>query len=362
MRRAFVVFILTGVALAVSALLLYRYAIRYPDRPLGSPGQAVSVQIPRGANFRKVVGILQERGLVDSAPAFRIYTNYKGQASKVRAGSYKLKPDITPRDLLDILVHGVPAPTVSVLIPEGKNMLEVARIIADAQVADYDALVREMRNPRFLRRIGVKAETIEGYLFPDTYKLKAFTPPQEVLEKLYRRHRGVYYGLVAKHRGALKQLRKKLRWGQHEIVIMASIVEKETGQKHERPLIAGVFLNRLTRNFSSRLLQTDPTIIYGCVVPVEKSTACKKFKGRIRRIHLNDAENVYNTYQHKRLPPGPIASPGRAAMKAVFAPTKSTYLFFVSKNDGTHKFSSTRAEHERAVDIYQRSGRRRASP
>jgi len=359
MRRAFVVFVLTGVALAVAALLVYRYALRYPDRALGPQGQAISVEIPKGSNFQQVVKILQARGILDSGPAFRVYVNYKGQASKVRAGSYSFRPDITPRDLLDILVHGVPAPTIKVLIPEGKNMLEVAQILSDARVADRDALLREMRNPRFLHRIGVRADSMEGYLFPDTYKLKAFTPAQEVLEKLYRRHRGVYYALCAKHRGGLAWLRKKLRWGQQEIVIMASIVEKETGQKHERPLIAGVFLNRLTQNFPSRLLQTDPTIIYGCSVPRERSPACQKFTGRIRRVHLNDVDNPYNTYQHKGLPPGPIASPGRAALEAVLAPRKSKYLYFVSKNDGTHHFSATREEHERAVDQYQR---RRSNP
>ena len=246
MRRAFVVFLLTVLALVAAALLLYRYAIRYPDRPLGAPGQAVSVQIPTGRQLPQGGAAPAGAGAAGQRPGLPDLHQLQGQAAKVRAGNYSLKPDITPRNLLDILVHGVPAPTVKVLIPEGKNMLEVARIIADAQIADYDALVREMRNPRFLRRIGVEAETLEGYLFPDTYKLKAFTPPQEVLEKLYRRHGGSTTRWWPSTAARLKRLRKKLRWGHHEIVIMASIVEKETGQKHERPLIAGVFLNRLT--------------------------------------------------------------------------------------------------------------------
>jgi UPF0755 protein len=354
MRRAFVIFLVTGVVLAITVVLLYRYAVRYPDRPLGSSGKPVKVTIPHNTNFTRVVEILQERKLVDGPAAFRIFANYKGLASKVRAGTYTFKPDVTPRELLDILVHGVPAPTVKVVIPEGKNMLEVADLLAEARIAPRDRLVEQMYNKRFLHRIGVRADTIEGYLFPDTYKLKAFTPAQEVLEKLVRRHKSVYVRLRAKHKSGLAWLRKKLRWGHHEIVTLASIVEKETGQAHERPLIAGVFLNRLTRHFPSRLLQTDPTIIYGCTVPEEKSAACKKFKDRIRRIHLNDAENPYNTYQHKGLPPGPIANPGRAALEAILHPRKSRYLYFVSKNDGTHHFSATRAEHERAVDRYQR--------
>jgi UPF0755 protein len=354
MRRAAIVFGLTVLAMVVAALLLWRYAVRYPDRPLGEGGAELTVEIPRGANFTRVTKILRNKGLIESGAAFRIFANYKGVASKVRAGTYTFETDITPRKLLDILVHGVPAPTVTVLIPEGKNMLEVADILAEARVAPREKLVREMRNRRFLHRIGVTGETIEGYLFPDTYKLRAYTPAQEILEHLVRRHKNVYYALRSKHRSGLAWLRKRLRWGHHEIVTLASIVEKETGQAHERPLIAGVFLNRLTfGHFQPKLLQTDPTIIYGCTVPRHKSRACRKFKGRIRRIHLDDEDNPYNTYTNTGLPPGPIANPGRAALEAVLSPKRSRYLFFVSKNDGTHKFSSSRAEHDRAVAKYQ---------
>ena len=361
MRRAMVIFVATGLALALTALLLYRYAVRYPDRPLGQPGKPVAVNIPHGSAFPKVVAILEERGLLRSGAAFRVFANYKGLASKVRAGSYTFKPDITPRDLLDILVHGVPAPTIKVTIPEGKNMLEVAKILAEARIAPREKLVEKMRDRRFLHRVGISGDTIEGYLFPDTYKLKTFTPAAEVLEKLVRRHHAVYHALHAKHKGGLAWLRKKLRWGQPEIVTLASIVEKETGQPQERPRIAGVFLNRLTLpGFHSRRLQTDPTIIYGCTVPLERSAACKKLKGRIRRIQLDDPDNPYNTYQHAGLPPGPIANPGRAALEAVLAPERTRYLYFVSKNDGTHHFSRTEAEHEQAVDRYQRgTGSRR---
>ena len=355
MRWAFVAFLLTVGVAVICVWQAYLYTLAYPTRALGSGGRKISVKVPRGVNFNKVVEILASRDVLDNKVAFRIYANYKGVATKVRAGAYKLDSDVTPKKLLDILVHGVPAPTISVLIPEGKNMLEVAQILHDAGIARRSALLEYMRNPRFLRRIGVPAASMEGYLFPDTYRLRRPTPVQEVLAKLARRHKGVYYGLRRKHKGQLAWLRKKLRWGHHEIVTMASIVEKETGKAHERPLIAGVFLNRLTfRSFQPKFLQTDPTIIYGCVVPERKSSACRTFKGRIRRRHLIDMENPYNTYTHVKLPPGPIANPGRAALRAVLAPTKSRFLYFVSKNDGTHKFSATRAEHERAVDKYQR--------
>jgi UPF0755 protein len=354
-RGALVAFVLTGLALAASAYWAYRYAMRFPDRPAGGSGRTISVEIPSGANFPIVVSLLESKGLVSSAAAFRIYANYKGLASKVRAGSYRFASDISARDLLQILVHGVPAPTVTVLIPEGKNMLEVADLLAAGSIAPREQILKAMRDKTLLRRLGVPADSIEGYLYPDTYKLRAGTPAAEVLEKLHGRHKAVYYSLCAQHKAGLKALRQKLRWDHHEIVTMASIVEKETGQKFERPRIAGVFLNRLTSpSFFPKVLQTDPTILYGCTVPPDRSTACRELKDRIRRAQLDDRENPYNTYTHVGLPPGPISNPGRAAIEAVLAPEKSKYLYFVSKNDGTHQFSATKAEHEAAVDRYQR--------
>jgi UPF0755 protein len=360
MRYAFVVFVLTGIGLIVAGFVLYRYAAGYPDRPTEAPGRAVTVTIPRGANFTKVVTLLKARGLIRSETAFRIYANYKGQASKCRAGTYRLNTNINPRRLLATLVHGVPSPTISVTIPEGKNMLQVAEILAKARVSSKERLVAAMRDVRFLRRIGVPSHTAEGYLFPDTYRMKVNSNAETVIEKLYRRHKSVYVRLRRKHAKYLFWLRERLGWGHKEVVTMASIVEKETGRGFERPLIAGVFINRLTfRFFRPKLLQTDPTIIYGCTVPEVKSAACERFKGRIRRIHLDDKDNPYNTYTHNGLPPGPISNPGRAAIEAVLSPKKSRYLYFVSKNDGTHYFSATRAQHERAVDKYQRGGKPR---
>ncbi len=356
MRQALVVFALTCVAGVVCLYLLYRYAISYPERPIDASGREVKVVIPRGANFTEVVRLLKEGGAIRSPAAFRIYANYRGAAAKVRAGTFRLKTSITPRRLLETLVNGVPAPQVTLTIAEGKNMLEVAEMLAAAQIADKRALLERMRDPLFLRRVGVPSRrSIDGFLFPDTYKFRAHSRADQVLSALFARHKRVYYQLCAKYPKGLKRLRKELGWGHLEIVTMASIVEKETGRKHERPLIAGVFLNRLTFGyFQPKLLQTDPTIIYGCTVPVHKSPACQRFAGRIRRIHLEDQENPYNTYTQRRLPPGPIANPGEAAIAAVLHPKKSRYLFFVSKNDGTHYFSRTRAQHEHAVNYYQR--------
>jgi UPF0755 protein len=199
---------------------------------------------------------------------------------------------------------------------------------------------------------------VEGYLFPDTYRFATSAPPAEIVRRMVERHRKVFAGLRRRYRTEAQALERELEWSDHEIVTLASIVEKETAAKHERPLIAGVFLNRLKfSSFKPKLLQTDPTIVYGCTVPEKKSAACEKFEGRIRTIHLRDQDNPYSTYAHEGLPPGPISNPGKAALEAVFAPKKSRFLYFVSRNDGTHQFSKTVAEHERYVDEFQRKGR-----
>lgn len=355
MRAAMIVFAATAVVALIGAAWAYHYITEFPDRPIDAAARPIQLVIPPGANFRQVLQRLDEAGLKTSPTALKIFAHYKGVAGKVRAGTYKLNSSTTPRKLLDTLVLGVPAPLISVLIPEGKNMVDVADILDRRKIANRDKMLEAMRDVHLLRRLGVPGRTMEGFLFPDTYKLKAGTSPQEIMRLLYNRHKRVYYALRSKHSKQLKWLRKQLGWGHFEIVTLASIVEKETGQSFERPRIAQVFLNRLVLpRFRSRLLQTDPTIVYGCVVPEEKSAACRKFTDRIRRIHLNDKDNPYNTYAHSGLPPGPIANPGRAALEAVLAPEKGRYLYFVSKNDGTHYFSKTVQEHERAVDKYQR--------
>ena len=156
------------------------------------------------------------------------------------------------------------------------------------------------------------------------------------------------------------ELKRTLGFDDPKIVVLASIVEKETGRAEERPRIAQVFINRLTfPDFKSRRLETDPTIRYGCTVPVQKSGPCQAWDkaGRLHRAQLDDKDNPYNTYTHEGLPPGPISNPGRAALEAVMAPDHTPFLYFVSKNDGTHYFSKTVAEHTAAVVKYQRGGK-----
>ena len=263
---------------------------------------------------------------------------------------------MSPKELLERLVEGVPVEEVAVTIPEGKNMVQVAELLDAAGVCSGDEALKLMRDAAFARSLGVPNATLEGYLFPDTYRFRAESPPAKVLGEMVAHTQKVLAGLEKAHADGVACSSRKYGFSDREIVLMASLVEKETAQPAERPRIAGVFLNRLRLpTFVPHRLETDPTIVYGCTVPLKKSAACKKFEGRIRKMHLVDVDNPYNTYTHDGLPPGPISNPGGPRSRRCWQPDATPYLYFVSKNDGTHYFSKTRAEHEAAVNKYQRN-------
>ncbi len=361
-RRAFQVFLITAALGLVSALWLVHKIATYPDRATGSARGTVEVEIPKGAGAQKVSELLAAAGLIERPAFFRLYAGQRGAASRFRPGHYKIQAPITPRQLVALIVKGVADELVTVTIPEGKNMVEIAEILDAAGIASKADLLAQTMDPLFVKSLDLPGRTLEGYLFPDTYKLRPHSQPSRVLVAMVRRHRRVFEELRALNPTAATYLRNKLGFDDAQIVTLASIVEKETGQPEERPRIAQVFINRLIKSsFRPKLLQTDPTIVYGCTVaPLflgETSPACQKWDGRIHRIQLEDAANPYNTYTHEGLPPGPIANPGRAALAAVFRHDGSNFLYFVAKNDGTHKFSATVAEHEAAVVKYQRGGK-----
>lgn len=355
-------------ALAIVATLLllavlaaragYRQLTEYPERPGLGSSAPISFTIPAGASFPQVLELLQEHEVIarDEARAFKLFVLHRGAAGKISAGEHEFRGDMTPSEILDELQRRQKVQERRVTIPEGLHSLQVAQRIVDAGLGGSTAdLLAAMRDPELLAKFDIPAPSAEGYLFPDTYKFSTEASAAQIVERLLARHHQVYAELRRTHLDGARTLADDFGWGDHEVVILASLIEKETGQAAERPRIASVFLNRLRfPAFRPKLLQTDPTIIYGCTVPETKSKACQQFEGRIRRIHLRDRDNPYNTYTHEGLPPGPISNPGRAALEAVLAPERTRYLYFVARNDGTHKFSKTVKEHEDAVDKYIR--------
>src|SRR5262245_6738690 len=286
MRGALLVVVVTVLALGPAAGFAGYEVAHYPTRHHAGSGQPVTVKITRGMKFSDVAEELARAGVVDRPSWFRLYAMHKGLANKVRAGTYTLRDDLAPSAVLDTLVKGVEEIDVAVTIPEGKNLREVFAIIAEAGIASADELEALARDPEWLKQQGIEGETVEGYLFPETYRWKKPSPPKVVLETMVRQHRIVYAELRAAHARSLQRLQKQLIWGDRQLVTMASIVEKETGTPAERPRVASVFYNRLTvPAFKSRRLETDPTIRYGCTIPAQKSKACEHWDpaGRLHR-------------------------------------------------------------------------------
>jgi UPF0755 protein len=361
MRRALYVFLVTTAAgVGVVAFLIYKF-VTYPDTVGGWAKGPVDVEVPKGAGAQQVSELLAGKGLLSKPSIFRLYAGQRGVASRFRAGHYRIDAPTTPRQLLTTMIRGTADELVAVTIPPGKNIVEIADLFAAAGVTPRDEFLAQVVDPQFLRSLEIPFPSLEGYLYPDTYRLPRRTPAARAIVPLVRRHRQVYDELRTIYRSGLASLRDTLGFDDAKVVLMASIVEKETGRADERPKVAAVYLNRLIKpTFRPKILQADPTIIYGCTVaPLfmgKVSEACGQWKGNIQYIHLYDKENPYNTYTHEGIPPGPIASPGRAALAAVMKPDPGPYLYFVAKPDGTSYFSSTVAEHEAAVVRYQRGG------
>lgn len=288
------------------------------------------VLIPKGAGVRQIEEILNEAGVVPDDLRFSILAKITRSAGKLRAGEYLIPPVQTPLQVLDLLVRGKVI-LHRVTIPEGKNIRQIAEILALGNWIDPGHFLALSTDRHFIRKLGLNLDSLEGYLFPDTYTLTR----GEVTEE------GIITMMVHRFRQVWEHLEKDTPEGfsRHQVMTLASIVEKETGKADERPLIARVFLNRLKKNMR---LQSDPTVIYGL----------DDFDGNLTREDLQ-APTPYNTYVIKGLPPGPICNPGRESIRAVLHPADATYLYFVSKNDGTHHFSSSLREHNRAVRKYQ---------
>lgn len=305
------------------------------NKPIGSSTPVQIVDIPPGTAFTQVVHLLREKGLLGPGWFFQVLGRVQQVDRKIIPGEYELHAGMRPTELLAKLVAG-DVYQHSVTIPEGYNVVQIADILDQKGLADKGQILRLNRDSAFIASLNIKASTLEGYLFPDTYRFARYTPPEFIVRTFVNRfHEMVTPELLAQAESMGMTLQ--------EVLTLASVVEKETGLASERPLVSGVFHNRLRQNIP---LQSDPTVIY----------ALEYFDGNIRKADLS-VNSPYNTYRVRGLPPGPIANPGLAAIQAALYPTPSDFVYFVSRNDGSHKFSATLAEHNKAVDQYQRRPR-----
>ena len=345
-----------GLVLGLAGFFIHR-AFTYPDAQHSGEGRDVEIEIKTGMTFPQIATMLAQKNVVDRPTWFRMYAMWEGDTTNVKTGKYLIKDNLTPAQVLAILIAGVKEITTKVTLPEGKNMLEYFALLDKAKVASAKDLEAMARDKDFLSKHAITGDSADGYLFPDTYEFRVGEKPAVVLDRLVQHHQEVWNDLLAKHPGDAAKLKAKLKWSDRDILTMASIVEKEAVDPAERPRIAQVFMNRLTfESFKPHRLETDPTIRYGCEVPVLKSPPCQgwNIQDRLHSAQLHDKDNPYNTYEHEGLPPGPISNPGKRSIEAVLAPDGSDYLYFVAKDARNHVFAKTFEEHKRNVDKYQK--------
>lgn len=326
----FAIPVLGGLLLAVALAATWFW--RHLDDPISLPPGGAIVSIAPGEPFRSVCQQLEESGVVRHAWALRLWGRWTGEDRLVRTGDYRFEEAMSPMEVLQAL-RSPGAALNRVTIPEGRTLPAVADLLERAGLGGADEFLCVASDPSFLESLDLPASGVEGYLFPDTYDFAWASTPDEILRLMVQRFRQQTEPLQADL--AASNLTEV------EMVTLASIIESETGATAERALISGVFHNRLRLGMR---LQADPTAVYerGIAVPTA---------GDLK------VDSPYNTYLYAGLPPGPICNPGLAAIEAALAPAEVPYLYFVANNDGTHTFSRTLDEHNRAIAAARRAAR-----
>jgi UPF0755 protein len=315
------------IPLLVMAAFICHYAIKFQQTYTG-PDKVFEVR--NGDTFGKINQRLFEEGLISDKRLFHHYSKYKNVA-----GSFSIPSGSNMAKIIHILIYGQPN-LKSITIPEGKNMYEIAKLLHSQGITTEKDFLEAAQDPDLIARLEVEASSLEGYLYPETYRFAPHTSAKIVAKSMI----DLFY-LKTKEVDFTHPFLNK-----HQLIILASVVEKETGAKFERPMIAGVFTNRLKQRMR---LQSDPTTVYGI---------WSRYNGNIKKSDLME-ETPYNTYKIPALPQGPISNPSIEAIKAVLAPAEHQFLYFVSKNDGTHIFSKSYKDHEKAVDDFQRNAKAR---
>lgn len=325
------------VAISVPAVLVAAYLVSDFYRYIYMPGSGRDVEkvvlVEPGTGLVATTEKLRLSGLIQSPLKFRVFARFKGYDKKIKAGEYLFSTNMSPEQILDMLVNGKVLQR-KLTVPEGYNLEQIAGAVENAELGEKKRFLGKAKNAAFAKENGIAADTLEGYLFPDTYFFPRKTTPEKIIAAMLGKFRSVFTP-------EWKARAKTLGLSVHEVVTLASIVEKETGAASERPLIASVFHNRLKRGMR---LDSDPTVIYGI----------KNFNGNLTKKNLQ-TRTPYNTYMIRGLPPGPIANPGKKSIEAVLFPAGTRFLYFVSKKDGTHKFSANLSDHNKAVRKYQLS-------
>jgi UPF0755 protein len=320
--------VFASVIIVISCMLYVAFQLL---RPLPVGNKNIEVRIPKGATFREAVDIFSEEKLVRDKTLFMVIGRITGIDRKIRAGYYSIYRSMSLLDLLKALRKGRII-EYEITVVEGDSLREIAEKLSEKGIADKDEFKDLTIDKDFLSSYTIDAPSLEGYLFPDTYKIPKGMDPEDAVGIMINKMR-------EKYSDKLKERASKIGLSEREVLTLASIIEKEAVTDEERPLISAVYHNRLRKKIR---LQADPTAIYGIKSSKEKITSDDLKK-----------KTPYNTYIIKGLPPGPIASPGAKSIMAALFPADVPYIYFVSNNDGTHQFSVTINEHQAAVREYR---------
>jgi UPF0755 protein len=292
--------------------------------------------VPEGATLKQVAVELEKNALIKNYRFFLLWARLMGHGKDIKAGEYHLNAGMPPVKILAALSLGAIV-SHPVTIPEGYTIEQIGALLGRKELVDSNEFISLAKDPKTGEEYGMPGKGLEGYLYPDTYQFGRGLSARSVINTMIKR----FHQMVDPLESRALEVDMKME----DVVVLASIVEKETGRGEERPIIASVFLNRLKKKMR---LESDPTVIYGI----------EDFSGNLKKKDLS-RPSPYNTYVIRGLPAGPIANPGLASITAVLYPAQTDYLYFVSKNDGSHYFSKTFEEHNKAVRIYQKRKRSR---
>jgi UPF0755 protein len=323
--------VVVAIAAAVAVWLGWT-DIHQPYKGYDRPEQFVTIR--QGAASAEIGRVLADAHVVSGARLFRVALWWTGRGRNLKAGEYRFDHAMTPLDVVDVLVRG-DVYTQKVTFPEGLTIDEMAKLYESHGFGRAREFVEAARNVQRIADLDASATDLEGYLFPETYALPRNGGAARLVDLMVERFRSVY-GEQMRTRATAQSMTTR------QVVTLASLIEKETGKAEERPVIAAVFRNRLKIGMP---MQADPTVVYA----LEKA---HRYDGNIRRDDLA-TDSPYNTYKYPGLPPGPIASPGKASLAAALMPADVSYLYFVSRNDGSHIFATTLAEHSNNVRKFQ---------
>ena len=301
-------------------------------RPASQDSRSITFEVQPGMTLKQATLELFNQRLILSPSAFQAIAYIQDKEKQIMVGEFSLSPSMLPTEIILRLTSGKTI-LYPLTIPEGYRITEIASLLDTQGLASSEVFILQTQDKDLIKSMDIPTDSLEGYLFPETYYLSKLTPEKKIVQKMVN----TFKEKVLKSQ--LLKSTKESPLSLHEIITLASLIEKETGLDSERKLISSVFHNRLRKNMR---LQTDPTVIY----------AIEKFDGNIRKRDLK-IDSPYNTYRYKGLPPGPISSPGIKSIEAAIFPIKSNHLYFVSRQDGSHHFSSTLVEHNQAVKKYQ---------